>query len=266
MFGNIPGFPGFTQLSIANHYLPLAGETYGGTVKDPLIEGVGFGHGIELENAMLPADDFRSPAAHKAASAALHAHAFSTPAEREREARRALKVGPPANMPSLPSCRGAATLPGSPPAQAAQPAATLPWLAAAPPAALLRCPLQISPICPEAYNVLAVNASGGSNEKALEFYRRAEELGPQASKGSADLMSRAVPAGWHALCDAVSRFACCCRARAAPFDFVADRILCPASGHVSTYFCRQVVPPERLAEELRNDELWMRVCMRPYLR
>lgn len=155
MFGNIPGFPGFTQLSIANHYLPLAGETYGGTVKDPLIEGVGFGHGIELENAMLPADDFRSPAAHKAASAALHAHAFSTPAEREREARRALKI---------------------------------------------------SPICPEAYNVLAVNASGGSNEKALEFYRRAEELGPQ------------------------------------------------------------VVPPERLAEELRNDELWMRVCMRPYLR
>lgn len=95
MFGNIPGFPGFTQLSIANHYLPLAGETYGGTVKDPLIEGVGFGHGIELENAMLPADDFRSPAAHKAASAALHAHAFSTPAEREREARRALKVGRP---------------------------------------------------------------------------------------------------------------------------------------------------------------------------
>jgi hypothetical protein len=103
MFGNIPGFPGFTQLSIANHYLPLAGETYGGTVKDPLIEGMGFGHGIELENAMLPADDFCSPKVHRAASAALHAHAFSTPAEREREARRALKVCPPAHKSACPA-------------------------------------------------------------------------------------------------------------------------------------------------------------------
>ena len=41
-----------------------------------------------------------------------------------------------------------------------------------------------------------------------------------------------------------------------------DRRASPRLPHA----CSQVVPPERLAQELGNVELWLRVCMRPYLR
>ncbi|KAL4435486.1 hypothetical protein ABPG77_006248 [Micractinium sp. CCAP 211/92] len=64
--------------------------------------------------------------------------------------------------------------------------------------------LQVSPICPEAHNVLALCSD--SLEEALEQYSKAEELGPQ------------------------------------------------------------VCPPERLQEELKNGDLWLRLWARPYLR
>ena len=38
--------------------------------------------------------------------------------------------------------------------------------------------LAISPICPEAYNVLAINQADNFDE-ALEMYRKAAQLGPQ---------------------------------------------------------------------------------------
>ena len=41
-----------------------------------------------------------------------------------------------------------------------------------------RAALQLSPICPEAYNVLALT-SATTYEEALEFYKKAEELGSQ---------------------------------------------------------------------------------------
>jgi tetratricopeptide (TPR) repeat protein len=45
-------------------------------------------------------------------------------------------------------------------------------------AATARAALAISPICPEAYNVLALSEAS-SYEEALQLYRKAEELGPQ---------------------------------------------------------------------------------------
>jgi tetratricopeptide (TPR) repeat protein len=45
-------------------------------------------------------------------------------------------------------------------------------------AAAARAALAISPICPEAYNVLALSEAS-SYEEALQLYRKAEELGPQ---------------------------------------------------------------------------------------
>jgi hypothetical protein len=114
--------------------------------------------------------------------------------------------------------------------------------------------------------VLAVNTSGGSIEKALEFYRRAEELGPQAREGSPNSMSQAVCGYCYAslmlippvvavLVPAPSIGRLCCWPHFLPHTTLSTKLPLP-----------QVVPSERLAEELRNDELWMRMCMRPYLR
>jgi lipoprotein NlpI len=41
--------------------------------------------------------------------------------------------------------------------------------------------LSLSPVCPEAYNVLAV-AQADTYEQALALYRRAEELGPKVTR------------------------------------------------------------------------------------
>lgn len=46
---------------------------------------------------------------------------------------------------------------------------------------LLQEALGISPLCPEAYNVLAV-AVADSYEEALGLYRKGEELGPQVRR------------------------------------------------------------------------------------
>jgi tetratricopeptide (TPR) repeat protein len=43
--------------------------------------------------------------------------------------------------------------------------------------------LEISPICPEAYNVLAVTTAT-SYEEALDLYKKAEELGPKVGSRS----------------------------------------------------------------------------------
>lgn len=133
MFGNV-NFPGFaSRMSIANHYVPLVGETYGGSVHDRRIEEMAFGHTIEMEAAYgsvqsTAPSEYRSHEVFQAAQMALGAHAYlpGRPADAEREARKALRI---------------------------------------------------SPVCPEALNVLALIS--GTNEKALELYRQAEEVGPQ---------------------------------------------------------------------------------------
>jgi hypothetical protein len=50
-------------------------------------------------------------------------------------------------------------------------------------AAEARRALALCALCPEAYNVLAVTASG-SYEEALALYRKAEALGPQVGWGA----------------------------------------------------------------------------------
>lgn len=152
------GLPVMAVVSVPNHYAPMLGETFGGSMHDPELEKESMGHfglGPAHERMDAQREDYRSDDVYQAALLALEAHEY-LPHEPEQAARRARRA------------------------------------------------LQVSPLCPEAHNVLALLS--GSYEEALQHYRRGEEVG------------------------------------------------------------LQVVPPERLQQELDTDEAWMRCVLRPYLR
>lgn len=149
------------------------------------------------------------------------------------------------------------------------------------------CPspaLQVSPICPEAHNVLALCSD--SLEAALERYRKAEEVGMQVSDARASLhgasplsprggqQARAQPAG----CAARGRLGLVTEQRGrygqGP-SWPASRQPPSPKGRSGSALtaapapwphAAQVCPPELLPQELKNGELWLRVCARPYLR
>jgi hypothetical protein len=75
--------------------------------------------------------------------------------------------------------------------------------------------LAISPVCPEAYNVLAL-ASADTYEEALDFYKKAVELGPQVivggvgGRGGPHILSIFASAEYNAAADRRFRSAAWC--------------------------------------------------------
>lgn len=140
------------------------------------------------------------------------------------------------------------------------------WLASDPGRAAqeAQAALKVSPICPEAYNVLALAQPILNLDKASELYRTGEECALQARP--LPLRCRcAVPAA--ALAAAAGRRGAllevpggvvmlALRARGPAPELLPPPLPSPA----------QVLPPEGVDEELAGGDLWSRFCLRPWLR
>lgn len=166
------------MMSIPNHHSPLPFETFGGSSHDAAVDDGALNpvtFGIGAESLLMDESDYREPEVYEAAMLGLKAYDYlpDTPLEARKAAQQALQVSRVGCL-HTPSLLGCAVYVCSLPPPA--PPATPPPM---PTTRRLLPPLQLSPLCPTAFNVLAATSS--SLEEALELYKQAEAVGMAVS-------------------------------------------------------------------------------------